>query len=178
MNKIKKIDHVEVVDSEKYRFEISVDAVFENRNVDIELKSMLDGNELQIVKGNNLKSDGEIVCPINSFFVDSDADIEEESYKKYLVDGKRLIGKNIVLISDKEEYVFDFVGTFDNVVMDDIGTCYVSKNDYDKFKDNCANISDDICNEYSLYMVRVDDYNYLESVENDLEKWDIFLLEC
>lgn len=187
IEKLKNIEHVVLVDSKKY-----VDTTFilspqfdkaknENREYmesSITLKTFLTEDDAKIIKGNKLKNSGDMICPKKfypySIYIGDEYDgFTPKLYKSLIINGNDLVGKNVVTNKDAKEYKFNIVGSFQNNVLEELDVCYVSKEDFDLFRDDCemyasGDDGQDECIRYNSLMVRVDNYNNVIEVENKL----------
>lgn len=175
---LNKQKEVEILSSIRYLNSKSVNTpTFINKGV-INLKPLLNENDIKINKGRNIRNNNEIVCP--TFFYPYDLYIFDNSnvqkkYNRKLVVNDIVNYKKIILENDDgKEYTFDIVGAYNNNPLEEINTCYVTKNDFEKFKDNIDYCSendngDEECFEYSSYFVRVKSNNKIDNLKKIFE---------
>lgn len=175
--KIKELKNLELIESNKYLTGVEIDIPQFNKPKAegiIELLPLLKESDVNIIKGSNLKNSGDIVCPKNfyphSLYTGNDYNYEINYYDSYLIDANNLIGNSIAVESENEKIDLKIVGTFKNKILNSSDACYISMEDFDKFKDNIEYCSDDECYEYNSLILRVNNYKNLITTEEELKK--------
>ena len=181
------VDNIEFVDSTKYLFPVYKSAPdFDEEGLDgsVTLKALTSNDLISIKYGKEIKNSGEAICSSNFYPHDLNTG---SGYKPKIVDSlvlkdSELIGKKFTVQSSNEDYLgeefsIEIVGTYSKK-MDDLNTCYISKEDFDMLTSKYENISGyydendnyiiESYNEYKNLMVVVDNYKNVDKVANGL----------
>ena len=194
LDSISNINHVVVNVSDKY-YNSFYTNIYEKEHSSLAINSIINQDDLKIVKGRSPKNINEIVIPIK--FCPYDVfHIKKENF----MDGNDLIGKTFTVKSDKsvtydmnhddpkyeemmdnrEKVTLTVVGTYDSTInLVESNVAYTSTQTIDGLKsqynggqgftDSNGN-STFYNNEYVDRMIRVDSYKNLEYVKNELTK--------
>lgn len=172
------IDHIDFVDSDKYRLASYTDLLDfqdDKLSTELSLKPLLI-NDLKISYGENIDSDNELLCPEKfypySLYVVGKYDtMYQEFHDEKIIDAKSLIGKDLRVVNyNNEETTLKIVGTYKNKTLEGLNTCFISKKGFDNYKSKYQSCSNDECYEYNSLMVILDDYKNMEYVENELKR--------
>lgn len=191
-DQINFIDHVVFHDSTKYLNSTSIrvsEFDYEGLRGEIDVHPLIEKNELHIVKGRNIENDYEALCP-QKFYPHNMYLSENNTLKLKIVDsqilnGEDFIGTEFNLYSVNPEHKnhptnikVKIVGTYDTY--ENLGTlnsCYISLKNYDQIASpyngyiEAIDINNNLIREYNEYsgrMVRVDNYNHVNAVANEL----------
>lgn len=185
---IAKIEHISNVISDKYSNGVEKEASeFNQENIpgSIFLKPIIDNDLLTVTEGRMPQNNGEMICA-HKFYPHSSY-IDEEFNQKIIhslyLNSEDIIGRKISITSTNEDYLgkkyeFTIVGTYANKKFDDLNTCYIMIDDYDKISSKYATISGYVdefgeehkeYNEYNGLMVIVEDIKYLDEVTQKLQ---------
>jgi len=177
LEKIESIEYIELIASNRYAHPVELLAEQFTRSTlsgTIQLRPLLIDSDVNIVKGTSLAESGSIVCPVNFYphlpYIISD-NINWESYfnHSYVLSSEELIGKTINLETwDEEEFSFELVGAFTNKILTELNICYITIEDFNSIRSNIEYCDDEQCFEFNSLMIRVDNYNNVTYVEEDL----------
>lgn len=174
--KIKELKNVEVIESNKYLMGVEIYVPEFNKPKAegmIELLPLLKENDVKIIKGSKIQNAGDIICPKNlyphSLYTGNIYNYETNYFGSYLLKANNLIGSSITVENENEKIALKIVGTFENKILNGAAACYISKTDFNKFKEDIEYCSNDECYEYTSLMLRVDDYNNLVVLEKELK---------
>ena len=123
------------------------------KDADIDIKPLLDKNELKIIKGRLPQNADEVVCATK--FYPYEIDERNGFNHKYFIKDKNLIGTSFTINYENVTKTLKIVGTYDYFkVMDSMNTCYINeelfntlipidpKNDYDIKIDKNENVEE------------------------------------
>jgi hypothetical protein len=166
------IEHIELYDSKKYLYGVEYYA----KTFDIDkyegmifINPILSLSDIALIKG-SYPNDNEIVCPINfyPYSLYQGDNLDMVFNKKLLINGNSMINKVLNISNDENDYDFKVVGSYKNIIFDEVYTCYTNKDTFDKLKSNIEMCSDQECFTYDSYIVRVDDIKNMDYVKNEL----------
>lgn len=182
LEKIKKIKEIEIVDSVRYLNSKNIETISfvkGKENGTINLKPILNDNDIIMEKGRKVAKQGEIICP--SFFYPYELynfnnNVATKNYEKNLVVDNIMKYNNLILLDeDGNTKSFKIVGSYKNNPLEEINTCYITKEDFEYYKDNidyCSENNDGIeeCYEYNTSFVRIKEKENIEKVTKELDE--------
>lgn len=192
LEKIRNINHVELVESEKYLREYREEvSEFNNGNEQgiILLKALLKEDDIKIKKGKGIQNKYELVCS-NTFYPH---EYDERIYSNFFLSNKDILNKQIKVISDnedlnKKEISLTIVGTYENKFEEAANTCYTNietfdeivhkYNGYNAGYDEDGNLINKEYSEYSDYLVRIDSRENINEVLKALNDMGIEYRQC
>lgn len=182
IEKIKQIEHVELVFSDKYQNEkrfVVTDLNNGNSDGVISLKALKKNSDVKIKKGRNIKNNYELICS-DTFYPH---EIDGKIYKNLFLNSNDIINKKINLFSQNEDLnnkkiSLNIVGTYQNKYEEYANTCYTNIETFDELtsKYNGSNITyDEYGNEqlqepseYQDYIIRIDSKDNADQVLAEL----------
>lgn len=188
-NEISKLEHVDIVYNDKYRFELEKPVKeFDNKKIPglINMKALVNKNDIVIVDGRNIENSGEAVCSKKFYphsVYKSEYSLDTNINKTLFIDGKKILNKKFHFESanadlNNKNFEFKIVGTYENIMFDPANTCYVSISDYDNLSSKYLSYSkdtDENGNEIINYqnfedlVIRVDKSSNIDKVFKELE---------
>ena len=185
---IKNIEHVQLVENEKYqnddkRFEVSAFDSGAEEGV-LGLKVLLNNDDIKIKKGTNLENKYELVC--SDIFYPHE--FYDRMYSNLFISSDEFVGKEIKIISSNEdlkdkEITLKIVGSYDNKYMETSNTCYTDRETYDELVskyshvigsyDEQGNLLKEDYVGYYDYFVVIDSKDNIPFVLDELRKMNI-----
>ena len=170
IEKIKNLEHVDLVVNEKYylesRIEVSTFDKGSEKGV-LTLKALLNKDDIKIKTGTNLENRYELVCS-DIFYP---YEFEDRIYSDLFIPSNEFLDKEIKVISSNEdlyekEITLKIVGSYENKYMETANTCYTDMETYDQITskymgwigsyDEYGNLIEKEYNEYTDYFVVID----------------------
>lgn len=187
INTIRKINHVELVMSEKYQFEKMFEVPFFDKGNEkgvLSIKALLKDDDIKIKKGTNIKNKYELVCS-NTFYPH---EYDERIYGNLFLPNNTVLNKSVTITSSNEDLKekgisLKIVGTYENKFMEASNTCYtnietydeiVSKyNGYTESYDELGNLIYRENKEYRNYFIRIDSKENIDMILSSLNNMNI-----
>ncbi len=187
IEKVRNINHVELVESDKYLREYRVEVSEFNNGSEqgiIYLKALIKDDDIKIKKGTGIQNKYELVCS-NTFYPH---EYDERIYSNLFLSSKDILNKQIKVISDnedlnKKEITLKIVGTYENKFEETANTCYTNTLTYDEIfskydgytaeYDEDGNLINKEYSEYRNYLVRIDSRENINEVLKALDDMGI-----
>jgi len=188
--KINKIDHVVFNVSTKYLN--SAGGIIEEFNSDrlegyLEIYPLINKDEITILNGTTINNNLEAICPQKFYphemMIKENGNLISKIYNSEFIDGDKLIGSSFTIPSSNSSnpnIKVKIVGTYNpKEIFGTINSCYISMEDFESIVfpySLIMNWTDSEGNthieneEYSGRLVRVDKYEKIEFVVNELQK--------
>ena len=193
---ISQIDHVDFHVSDKFLNCVgSKVAIFDKENLNgyLEFLPLIRTDDVEIIDGSNLQNPGDVICPTKFYPHDiviidkKNNNFSSRMIKSNILSGKDVIGKTFTIShydveEDKDKSLnLKIVGTYDaSKALTTLNTCYISLEDFDNYafsyngytegSDINGNIISRDFNYYTSEIVRVDSYDNIKYVKNELNK--------
>lgn len=180
---IKNISYVELVVSDKY-YSSSGGEIKEfdngNQKGEIIIKSLIKEDDVKIKHGKNISNNYEMICS-DTFYPHY---YDDRIYSSLFVPGKKIINKEVNIVSKNEDLNrkninLKIVGSYKNKFMEEANTCYVNMDTYDEIAskysswseayDEMGNLVERVYNEYTSYILRVDNKKNIKKVLTSLD---------
>lgn len=180
---IKNISYVELVVSDKY-YSSSGGEIKEfdngNQKGEIIIKSLIKEDDVKIKHGKNISNNYEMICS-DTFYPHY---YDDRIYSSLFVPGKKIINNEVNIVSknedlNKKNINLKIVGSYKNKFMEEANTCYVNMATYDEIAskysswseayDEMGNLVERVYNEYTSYILRVDNKKNIKKVLTSLD---------
>lgn len=187
IEKIKNLEHVELIVNEKYYFGNRTEvSTFDKESEEgiLSLKVLLNKDDIKIKKGTNLENKYELVCS-DTFYPH---EFDERMYRDLFIPSSEFIGKEIEVISSNEDLdgkkvTLKIVGSYENKYMETANTCYTDMETYNEISskyagwvgsyDEKGNLIEKEYNKYYDYFVVIDSKDNISSVLDELRRMNV-----
>lgn len=183
LEKIKKINHIELVESNKYAFSKRFEIAKFDKNTEkgvVLIKALLKNSDVTIKSGNTIMKDYEMICSDVFYPHEYDNTIDSSLF----LNSKEILEKEVKVKSSNEdrlgeEVILNIVGTYKNKYMEEANTCYVNIATYDKITSKYMMVTESYDEkgflisknyiEYKDYIIRIDNLSNEKDVIDNLK---------